>query len=85
MCAATAIQNTVVILWTMVASAGKKRRVFKIRTIEDVKKDIEFVKQDLEECKKRGYSTIMARLDLEELTIELRRLEREENAVRQSG
>lgn len=50
-----------------------------MRTIEQIKRDIEFVKKDIDECKKHGYSTLMAEFDLQELMIELRKKEFEEN------
>lgn len=47
-----------------------------MRTIEDIKTDIEFVKQDIKECKAHGYNTWAAQMDLEELMQELRQKER---------
>ena len=47
-----------------------------MRTIEDIKMDIEFVKQDIKECKERSYNTWAAQMDLEELMQELRQKER---------
>lgn len=47
-----------------------------MRTIEDIKTDIEFVKQDIKECKAHGYNTWVAQMDLEELMQELRQKER---------
>lgn len=48
-----------------------------MRTIEDIKTDIELVKQDIKECKERGYNTWAAQMDLEELMQELRQKERD--------
>ena len=47
-----------------------------MRTIDDIKRDIEFVKQDIKECKAHGYNTWSAQMDLEELVQELRQKER---------
>ena len=47
-----------------------------MRTIEDIKTDIEFVKQDIKECKERGDNTWAAQRVLDELMRELRQKER---------
>lgn len=47
-----------------------------MRTIEDIKTDIELVKQDIKECKAHGYNSWAAQMDLEELMQELRQKER---------
>ena len=47
-----------------------------MRTLEDIKTDIELVKQDIKECKERGYNTWAAQMDLEELMQELQQKER---------
>ena len=48
-----------------------------MRTIEDIKADIELVKQDIEECKTHGYNAWTAQADLKELMQELRQKERD--------
>lgn len=50
-----------------------------MRTIEQIKTDMEFVRKDIEECKKHGYSTLMAQFDLQDLMMELYERERETN------
>ena len=47
-----------------------------MRTIEDIKTDIEFVKQDIKDCKERGDNTWAAQRVLDELMRELRQKER---------
>lgn len=43
-----------------------------MRTLEEVEKDIEFVKRDIAECRKHHYSTATAYKDLRELYAEKR-------------
>ena len=49
-----------------------------MRSIEQIKADIEFVQKDIEECKKRRYSTLIATFDLHDLMAELYAMEHEE-------
>lgn len=48
-----------------------------MRTIEDIKADIELVKQDIKECKERGDNTWAAQMVLKEFMRELRQKERD--------
>lgn len=51
-----------------------------MRTKEQIKADIESVQKDIAECKKNGYSTLVATFDLHDLMAELYAKEREERA-----
>lgn len=52
-----------------------------MRTIEQIKADIDFVKKDIEECKAHGYSTLTAQFDLQDLMLELKQKEYEEKLM----
>lgn len=54
-----------------------------MRSVQQIEADIEFVKRDIRECKRHGYNTAMAELDLEELIVERRKARRDKNE--QSG
>lgn len=50
-----------------------------MRSVQQIDKDIEFVKRDIRECKRHGYNTAMAELDLEELLVERRKAQQKED------
>lgn len=47
-----------------------------MRTVDDIKTNIKFVKQNIKECKERGDNTWVEQMILEELLKELRQKER---------
>lgn len=50
-----------------------------MRSVQQIEADIEVVKRDIRECKRYGYNTAMAELDLEELIVERRKARRDKN------
>lgn len=52
-----------------------------MRTIEQIKADIDFVKKDIEERKAHGYSTFTAQFVLQDLMLELKQKEYEEKII----